>query len=622
MKRHLRAIVAADMVGYSRLIEADEVGVLERQKAHLTQLIRPRLEAHQGQIVKLMGDGVLAAFDSVVDAVSFSVEVQRAMTEREAGFPEETQIRYRIGVNLGDVIEDEGDLFGDGVNIASRLEALAEPGGICISGTAYDHLKAQIDVGYAPLGEVAVKNIEQPVRVYRVLLDPRSDAPEPQKRVRPRLVLPGLVVAAVALAAIAWISAGSLNFFNDTSAPFQLEAENRSDGRPSIAVLPFNNLSGEPDQDYFSDGMTEDLITDLSQVSGLFVLARNTTFAYKDRAVNVRDVGRDLGVKYVLEGSVRKAGERVRINAQLIDAESGGHVWAARYDGELTNVFSLQDQVTQQIVAALSVELNADEEKRLSRTAQVDPQAYDLVLRGLERMRRFSPATNTEARQFFEAALEVDPDYARALADLALTYAMEAEQHWTASPEEDARRGIELAEKARELDPSVAQTHFVLTVAYRAAGDIASSIEAAQAALKLDPNYADAYATLASSLNFAGRPDEALQAIQQAIELNPITAFFYTWIEGSAYYLKGDLARAAELFERVIESNPAFTAGHRMLAATYVELGQLEDAEWAAHEVMATAPDFTVESDPAYEGFRDPEVRARYASSLRAAGLP
>ncbi|MEW9920933.1 adenylate/guanylate cyclase domain-containing protein [Marimonas sp. MJW-29] len=621
MKRHLRAILAADMVGYSRLIEADEFGVVQRQKAHLSELIEPLLAKHDGRLVKLMGDGVLATFDSVIDAVSFAVEVQRAMPGREAAHPEETRIRYRIGVNLGDVLEDEGDIFGDGVNIAARLEEMADPGGICISGTAYDHLKSQVDVGYEPLGEVSVKNIEHPVRAYRVLLDADAAIVPAEKR-RKRPFIPAVLVALLALGVGGWLAVDRLGFPSSDTQTDMLVSENRQDDRPSIAVLPFNNLGGGPEQDYFSDGMTEDLITDLSQVSGLFVLARNTTFAYKNRAVNVQKVGEELDVAFVLEGSVRKAGERVRINAQLIDAKTGGHVWAARYDGELTNVFALQDTVVQQIVEALSVELEADEEERLKRDVQVNSEAYDLVLRGLERMRRFSPNTNLEAREFFEAALEVDPDYGRALADLALTYAMEAEQHWTDSPQVAGQKAIQLAEEARAIDPRVAQTHFVLTVAYRVVGRVEDSIDAAHAALKLDPNYADGYATLASSLNYANRPEEALAAIRLAIELNPIAAFFYTWIEGQSYYIRGDLSRARELFERVVERNPAFTAGHRMLAATYVELDMQDDAEWAAHEVIATAPGFTVDTDPTFLTFTDEATRLRYKSSLRSAGLP
>ena len=396
MKRHLRAILAADIVGFSRLMEQDEAGIIARQQLHFDTVINPKLEGLDGRIVKLMGDGILLEFGSVVDAVTYAVAIQKALQHVEQGRAQNQRLEYRMGINMGDVFYADGDILGDGVNIAARLEQMADPGGICISGTVFDLLKSNVQVGYEPLGEISVKNIQQPVRAYRIV--PQGQIAKATNS-GPRLgLIAGLVALLIAGGVGWWMFAMSTN----TPPSFNPEiAEAQISDKPSIAVLPFNNMSNDPDQEYFSDGITEDLITDLSKVSGLFVLARNTTFIYKSQAVNVQQIGRDLGVGYVVEGSVRRAGNRVRINAQLIDVRTGGHVWAERYDRDLTDVFELQDDVVQRIVQALAVTLNADEKERLTHSDKVDPDAYDAVLRGLELLRRFTPTTNLEARLLF-----------------------------------------------------------------------------------------------------------------------------------------------------------------------------------------------------------------------------
>lgn len=633
MKRQLRAILAADIVGYSRLMESDEAGTIARQKEIFSDIVEPAISENDGRIVKLMGDGVLIEFASVVDAVTCAVSVQTSIRQRERNISDDRRIAYRVGVNLGDVFHDNDDIFGDGVNIAARLEQMAEPGGICISGTVYDHLKFNIPVTYEALGDVKVKNIEQPIRAYRIHLDgnaPASGTPLAGHSVDFAKKAPVAIVAVIAVAlAVIWVAYSRTQ--TDVAAPGLAGQDNSgadaadvvagTADRPSIAVLPFDNLGASEDQEYFSDGMTEDLITDLSQVSGLFVIARNTTFTYKGRAVNVQQVGQELGVRYVLEGSVRRSGERLRINAQLIDAHTGGHIWAERYDREMTDVFALQDDVVNRIVKALSVTLNTDEKRRLSNAEKIDPEAYDALLRGLEKLRRFSLETNLEARSHFERAIKIDPRFARAYADIALTYALEAEQLWAQDPEPVRQRALEYGLKALELDSSLAQVHFVLSVVYRSLGRAEDSIAAAQRSVELEPNYADGLTTLAISLNFGGRPEEGLVALETAIKLNPLRPFFYVWAQGQSYYLMGEYDQAAALFEQVTQSNPHFPAAHKMLVATYVEQGRLSDAEWAAQELLTSAPGFSVVAEASVTPYTDPVVKARYLDSFRAAGI-
>jgi len=622
MKRRLSAIFAADMVGYSRLMEADEVGTIQRQKVHRAELINPKFEEFHGRIVKEMGDGILTEFPSVVEAVQCAVAVQREMSDREADVSEDRRIVYRIGINLGDIVIQGDDIFGDGVNVAARLEQLAEPGGICISGTAYDHLKSKVEVGYESLGDVRVKNIKQAVRAYRVLTDPDHVGETiGEKRLKFAISHRIAAIAAVLLIAIVAIGTWWQLQQPDTEPVDALNMDIGLPDKPTIAVLPFSNLSGEEDQEYFSDGMTEDLITDLSQISGLFVIARNSVFTYKDKAVNVQQVGSELGVKYVLEGSVRKIGDRVRINAQLIDTQTGGHLWASRYDRKLKDIFALQDEVITKIIEALTITLKPDEKERLSVSVQVVPEAYDVLLRGLEKLRRFSKETNLEAREYFEQAIGIDPTLARAHADLALTYLIETEQNWSSDSGHSIETALIIAEHALSLDESIAQVHFVLANIYYNLRRLDDAVAAAKYSIGLDPNYADGYTVLAIILNYYGKPNEGLASIKNAMNLSPSKPFFYVWVEGQSQYLLGDYERAALLFEQVAESNPEFSVAHKMLAATYIELGRIEDAEWAAIELLTIAPNFTLADENARIPYKERRVRERYIESLRKAGI-
>jgi adenylate cyclase len=391
---------------------------------------------------------------------------------------------------------------------------------------------------------------------------------------------------------------------------------------PTIAVLPFDNMSGDPEQDYFSDGITEDLITDLSRISGLFVIARTTVFTYKGKSVTVRQVGEDLGVQYVLEGSVRRAGKRIRINAQLVDAGSGRHLWADRYDREISDVFALQDEVTQKIVSALAVKLTADERQNLRQATKVDPVAYDVFLRGLELHRRYTFETRAEARALFERAIELDPSFARAHAGLALTHLFDYIEGSTDLPDRSLQSSLEMIEQALALDDTVPQVQFAASFVYLHLDRHEDSIAAARRAIELDPNYADGYVQMSLSLIFAGRPEEALDQMANAMRLNPWYPFLYTWILGHARFFMAQYDEAIPLFENVTESNPQFQDGHLALAAAYGLAGRIDDAEWEAEEVLTLQPGFTLAENLRRTPYRNPADLARWIEGLRKAGLP
>ncbi|UCE52110.1 MAG: adenylate/guanylate cyclase domain-containing protein, partial [Desulfobacterales bacterium] len=432
-KRKLTAIISADVVGYSRLMDDNEeatIRTLNDFRASMSMLI----QHYRGRVVDTTGDNLLAEFASAVDAINCAVEVQRELAERNTELPYERKMEFRIGINVGDVIEEEDRIYGDGVNIAARVEGLAEPGGICISGRVYDQVENKLDFKYEYMGEQEVKNIAKPVRIYRVLSHPGAAAHRVieakgamEKKWRKAVLVAAAIVIAVAGAFAIW------NFFLRHASIEPASVEKMAfplPGKPSIAVLPFVNLSDDPKQEYFADGMTDDLITDLSKISGLFVIARNSTFTYKGKPVKIRQVAEELGVRYVLEGSIRRAADRVRINTQLIDATSGGHLWAERYDGHIGDIFGLQDKITQKIVAALALKLTVGEQEYVVRKETDNIAAYDAFLKGWEHYRRFTPDDFAKACSYFEKVLEFDPDYGRAHAALAQTYWRGLELGW------------------------------------------------------------------------------------------------------------------------------------------------------------------------------------------------
>jgi len=558
--RKLTAILSADVKGYSRLMGEDEEATIRTLTAY-REVMANLIQKHRGRVVDSPGDNVLAEFKSVVDAVRCAVEIQEELKARNAELLENRKMEFRIGVNLGDVIEEGEQIYGDGVNIAARVEGLAEGGGISISGTVYDHIENKLALGYESLGEHTVKNIKKPVRVYRVLMEPGAPAEvRREKRPGPRrwqwaalAVLAVLVLGAAAV--VIW------NFYLRPVPPVEELAVEpirsveelavepiRSlelPDKPSIAVLPFVNMSGDPEQEYFSDGITEDLITDLSKISGLFVIARNSVFVYKEKAVKIAEVGRELGVRYVLEGSVRKANDRVRITAQLVDANTGGHLWAERYDRDLKDIFALQDEVTQKIVAALAVKLTEDEQERLVRKGTDSLEAYDFTLRGWDYFFRLTMEANAQAREMFERAIDLAPQYALGHSALGWTYWTEWSFGWSQDPQ-SLERAFELAQRAASLDDSLSEAHSLLGKVHLWKKRHELAIAELEKAIALNPNYADGLTGLGEVLYFAGRPEEAIALVKKAMRLNPRYPVWYLHNLGHAYFLAGRYEEAIE----------------------------------------------------------------------------
>ena len=476
IQRKLAAILSADVAGYSRLMSVDEEETLKTLTTY-RDTMDANIARHGGRIVGTAGDSVLAEFPSAIEAVRCAIEIQQDLRERNSEQPPDRQMVFRIGINLGDVMVDGDDIYGDGVNVAARLEKISEPGGLCISATIFEQVRDRLPNDFEDLGEQSVKNITRPVRVYRVPLE--SDNP----------------------------SSTVSDVINVDGAATK---SHEIPDRPSIAVLPFMNMSDDKNQEYFSDGITEDIITDLSKVSGLFVIARNSVFAYKGKSIDIKQVANDLGVRHVLEGSVRKAGERVRITAQLIDGTSGGHEWAERYDRDLQDIFAVQDEVTEKIVAALKVQLTDAERERLARKDTENLEAYDCLLRGKEHYLRFTSAENNEARRQFEQAISLDPSYAVAHAELARVCIQARNHGWSDAPEDLLKEAFDNAKKATALDDNLAQAHIVLGFLYMWNKQHDLAIAEAGRGLALDPNNADGQMYMAIILSFAGRPQESV----------------------------------------------------------------------------------------------------------------
>jgi adenylate cyclase len=591
--RRLAAILAADVVGYSRLMGTDETGTHARLKAILAERIGPAIAAHHGRMIKLMGDGALVEFASVVDAVQCAVAIQESMAESNAETPQDRRIDFRIGVNLGDVIVEGGDIYGDGVNVASRLEGLAPPGGICVSRTVFDHVRNKVDLGFEHRGAYSVKNIAEPVVVYRVLIDPDSAGTvvEARRVALGRWKWPaaavGLVVLLAATGGVAWLEPWAPDADPASAARMAFPLPDK----PSLAVLPFDNLNDNPEQEYFVDGMTDDLITDLSKHSGLFVIARNSVFTYKGEPVKVQRVAEELGVRYVLEGSVRRAGDQVRINAQLIDAVTGGHLWAERYDGSVTDVFALQDQVARNIVTALAVRLTGEEQGRQARTETENPQAYDAFLRGWAYYRRNTPDDVGRAVPYLEEAVALDPDYSRAHAALAAVYSTDTENSLPSGTGEwiAARLGLTFEELNRRTRHHLGEAlRDPVPLAYQVAsrqatwqGKHEQAIAEAQRAIALDANDPVGYEAMAVALIYAGQPAEGAEMIGRAMRLDPHYTHEYLYWLGLAQFGLGRLDEAAASLTRASRADPDDELALILLAATYGHLGRLEEAESA-----------------------------------------
>jgi TolB-like protein len=582
VQRRLAAILAADVVGYSRLMGEDETGTLTALKRHLAELIDPTISEHRGRIVKLMGDGVLAEFASVVNAVECAVGIQRGMAERNADTPDNRRITFRIGVNLGDIIIDGDDIYGDGVNLAARLEGEADPGGICLSEDAYRQVLGKIDIAFEDLGERALKNIAVPVRTYRVSL---GGAPsEPSSPSTADLPLPD---------------------------------------KPSIAVLPFDNMSGDPEQEYFADGIAEDLITDLSKISGLFVVARNSSSAYKGQAMDLRVVASELGVRNVLEGSVRKSGQRVRVNAQLIEAATGGHLWADRYDGSVDDVFELQDEICAKVVGALSVRLTSSETDNLRTVHTSNLDAYELFVRARATPYPPVPDRIESARKMFAQVIELDGQFAGGYAGVSIM--MSAHAMWTHDdPTEIVEQAFAMAQKAISVDETFGWSYTALGLALMHRHQYADAIDAAHKAITHQPNDADAHVYLGLILGLDGQYAAAIDATNQAIRLNPL--FFngpYLNVRGQTQLLAQDYDAAIETFRENIERKgpvgpPALCWG----AAAYAALGAERDAAELTARVVENFPGFTMTNWNYLSLIRDVDVRDKVIGLMRDAGVP
>jgi class 3 adenylate cyclase/TolB-like protein/tetratricopeptide (TPR) repeat protein len=620
VERRLAAILAADVVGYSALMEQDEDRTLARLKALRKELVEPLIAESQGRVVKLMGDGVLVEFASIVDAVRCAVLIQQGTAEREAAVPADERIRFRIGINLGDVVrEADGDLYGDGVNVAARLEQLAEPGGVVVSGTAYDHLQGKLDLPLEFVGEQRIKNIERLVRAYRVRLD--GTAIRFSLR-RARRVGRRVVAAALALFLLVAAAAGGW-WWRQAGEP----AGPPLPDEPSIVVLPFANLTGEQGQDYFVDGITDGLTTDLSRIDGSFVIASHTAFTYQGRAgIDVRTVGRELGVRYVLEGGVRRAGAWVGVDARLIDAATGAQLWAERVEGSGGELPALYDEVTGRIAATLRLELIEAEGRRVERERRPNSGAADDAMRGWALLLRINSRENrAEARRLFERALAREPDNVSALAGLA--HVLEG---WSDSPTEDRQRALGLLRRALDLEPNRADAYFVLGLVHRSQGQLEEAAEALRAAIALDRNYARAHLQLGLTANLLGRPEEAIAHAQRAIRLNPRDPNLadHQFGIGVAHQLLGHVDAAIGHLERARAANPRLWYIHWHLAAAYGSAQRLDEAKRALAEHRRLRPEFRSiaairaampqVNHPAYQALCERTVHV----GLRRAGFP
>jgi len=624
VKRKLAAILSADVKGYSRLMGEDEKGTVRTLNIY-KEVMTGLTQNHHGRVVDAPGDNVLAEFASVVDAVECAVEIQKELKTRNAELPESRRMEFRIGVNLGDVIEDGEQILGDGVNIAARLENLTDAGGICISGTAFDQVRNKLELGYEYLGEQTVKNITLPVRVYKVMMEPEAAGKvigEKKAKLKPwQRGTIGLMAFVIVVAAIFVIWK-----FNIPSAPPKIEVASKEKmafplpDKPSIAVLPFVNMSEDKEQEYFSDGITEEIITALSKISQLFVISRQSTFTYKGKPVKVKQVSEELGVRYVLEGSVRKAGDKVRITAQLIDAITGHHLWAERYDRNLKDIFALQDEITLKIISALQVKLVGVDRSGLSVKGTDNLEAYLKLLQSREQAGRFTKEGNILARKYAEEAIALDPKYAGAYLRLSATLIMDLTYGTTESPEQSLRRAEECVQKALVLDNSSGEAHAFLGRIYLSKRQYEKAIAEGERALTLDPNSDFVQAALAYSSYYAGRFEEAIAMYQKAIRLNPFPAWYYQML-ASSYSQLGRHEEAIKGYKKALDRAPDSTMPHLGLAATYSLMGREKEAQDEAAEVLRIDPKFSLEHHAKSLLFKNQADLDRHIDALRKAGL-
>lgn len=625
-KRKLKAILSADVVGYSRLMEDNEEATIQTLNTY-RNTISAIIKQHRGRVVDATGDNLMAEFSSVVDAVKCAVEMQKKMGKRNAGLAENRRMLFRIGVNLGDIVVEEDRIYGDGVNIAARLEGLAEAGGICISRTAFEQVKNKLELGYEYLGEHRVKNISEPVYVYRVLMEPGAAG-----KVFAKKVVAGKKWRRIAIVAVAVLiaAAGGLTawiFYFDNSIRMEPVSVDKMayplPDKPSIAVLPFDNMSGVPDQDYLADGITENIITALSYIPEIFVIARNSTFTYKGKAVKAQEVAEELGVRYILEGSVQRAGNRVRIQAQLIEADSGRHLWADRYDRELQDLFVLQDEITLKIVLALQVELSVGMQKRLTRKSMPNFEAWSYYVRGYGEMMQHTKAANAKAREFFERAVDLAPEYAPVSTGLGWTHWDDAFHGWSESREESLRRAVELAQRALALDDTDPVIHLLWGAIYLQQRRYDEAIAEGEKSVALGPNQDLPHFMLAMYLTHTGRSKEALPLMKKAMRLNPYYSSMYLGLLGNIYIEIEEYEKAVEAFQVLIVREPHRIEGHLGLAIAYIRQGRKEQARSEVVEVLRLSPDYSLETHRKHHLLmaQDPADVESRIEALREAGL-
>jgi len=620
-KRKLTAILSADVKDYSRLMGEDDEATVRTITAY-REIITDVVQKYRGRVVDSPGDNILAEFASVIDAVSSAVEIQQKLKTKNAELPEERKMEFRIGVNLGDVIHEDERIYGDGVNVAARVENLADPGGICVSGTVFDQIESKLPLGYEYLGEQSVKNISKPVRIYKALMDPEAVGKViGEQRVEPRQ---GQRVALAAVTVLLLI-VGGLLIWRSASPPVQVASIEKMafplPDRPSIAVLPFDNLSDDPEQEYFSDGLTEEIIAALSSVPKLFVIARNSTFTYKGKPVKVQQVSEELGVRYVLEGSVRKGGDKIRITAQLIDAITGNHLWAEQYDRDIKDIFAVQDEITKNIITAMQVKLTKGEEVKAASKGTKNLEAYLKYLQANELVNKINPESNALAKQLAQEAIALDPDYAWAYYILGRSNMMDVWVKTSKSPKESIGKAIELAKKAIALDDTNTEAHGLLGFLFSMTRQHDKAVAEAEKGVALNPNSAFAHFIMGKTLFFDGRSEESIPEYKKAIRLNPIPPNNHLWSLGLSYAYTEQYDEAIKWCEKAVRQEPNDLLARMMTTVVYSLSGQDENARAEVAEVIRIQPKFSLEKFEKKLTYKKEVDKERFLGALRKAGL-
>lgn len=624
-KRRLAAIFSADVVGYSRLMGEDDTATVKTITAY-REVMATLIKQHRGRMVDSPGDNVLAEFASVVDAAQCAVAVQKEFQARNAELPENRRMQFRIGVNLGDIIEEGERIYGDGVNISARLEALADPGGICISKTAFEHIESKLPFGYEYIGKQTVKNITKPVGAYRVLMEPMvSGVADDEEEADMAKKRKPFLIGAVALLFV-MIGFGAWYFYLRSSSSIVEPASQERMAfplpeKPSIAVLPFINMSDEPDQDFFSDGITDQIITYLSMNPNMFVIARNSVFTYKGKPVKIQQVAEELGVRYVLEGSVQSVENRVRLTAQLIDALTGKHLWAERYDRDLKDIFALQDEITAKILEELQVKLVFGEEyRKVHRAKSLD--YIQKISKGWSYFLFFTPESNEQARRMYEEAITLEPEAALANNMLGWTYLFDVIFGVSKSPEKDMEKAFQLAKKAITLDDSIGSPHSLLGYIYLLNRQYEKAVAEVELAVDLSPNDADARAHMANIFNYVGKREEAINLSRQAIRLNPFPQSYYFTFLGEALCLAGQYEEAIKAYKKALHLNPKDSLPKPGLAVAYSLSGREEEAKAMASEILMMNPRFSVKRWEMGVPYKNRSDIALFADTMRKVGLP